>query len=211
MMHTQATTQLSAALLSLSMLACGGAGQDDFYGNGPSGSDGPGQLGGGGQDDGHHDPGEGGTDDGAGYGGEDASGGQDGGPGDAAPASCDSSQSTCVVVGVYSYENGEYIDRGKELVFTVGAMCQSWSRWTDKADIHSDEGHLHYNAHSDSSYQNGVFTWYEYGPEASQAAIEGTCATGVGGKKKSVSLDAYTPDKMIYLKIKSVTGPDMQG
>ena len=120
-------------------------------------------------------------------------------------ATCDSSSSTCIVVGIYGQESdGSYTDRDKDLTFTVGATCQVWSRLAP-ADSHSDDSHLHYNAHRDSTYDNGTFTWFEYGPEISQADIDATCAAGSGGAEKTANETDYIADKNFFVRIKSVT------
>jgi hypothetical protein len=118
---------------------------------------------------------------------------------------CDSTTSTCVVVGIYTQaSDGSYTDENKDLTFTVGATCESWSRLAP-ADSHDTESHLHYNAHRDSTYTGGVFEWFEYGPEINQADIDATCAAAQGGAKKTATSTTYTPDKKFFVQIKTVT------
>jgi hypothetical protein len=138
-----------------------------------------------------------------------ACGGEDDAEGEAKSVTCDASTSTCVVLGIYSESGGSYTDLNKDLTFSVGATCESWSRWTEVADSHSSERHLHYNAHRDSTYENGTFTWYEYGPEANQADIDATCAAASEGAMKTANETDYIADKNFFVRIKSVTGPNM--
>lgn len=118
-------------------------------------------------------------------------------------STCDSSVSTCVTIGVYLLEGSEYVDTNKDLIYTLGASCETWSR-NAQGDGHDSATHLHYNAQTSSTYDGTTFTWFEYGPETSQSAIDATCAAGTGGVQKTAKLDDYTPDKNFYVKIKSV-------
>jgi hypothetical protein len=121
-------------------------------------------------------------------------------------SSCDSTIHTCVTVGVYKFENNDYVDLNKDLIYTVGANCETWTRTAPADDVNS-ESHLHYNAQNGSTYVDGVFTWYEYGPEHDQDSINTTCANGdnaVDGVEKSISTTVYHAQGNFHLKIKSV-------
>ena len=62
-----------------------------------------------------------------------------------------------------------------------------WSR-TAEADEECDEdGHLHWNAAAGMFYQDGVFSWEEYGPKHSEEEILAMVASGEGGTRKAVT------------------------
>ncbi len=124
-----------------------------------------------------------------------------------ADASCDPAVSVCVTVGVYVLDDPGYVNTGKDLVYTVGAECESWTRTASAHDQYSTE-HDHFNAHKGSTYVDGVFTWYEYGPEHDQPSIDATCASGVNGVdgvQKEVDAVNYTQYGNFYMKIDSVS------
>jgi hypothetical protein len=105
-----------------------------------------------------------------------------------------------VTIGVFTKNNqGEYDDTGKTLYFEVGVPCYSWTRSAQAHDAteyleEENEIHDHYNAGDNTSYQDGVFTWTEFGPEHTQEAIESTCNIGEDGVEKAVTADNYYED-----------------
>ena len=126
-----------------------------------------------------------------------------------APAAKKESGSLRITVGVYFEENGEYIVQPQQLVFETGTPCFVWSRRAP-ADEDVNEPHLHWNAADDTSYEDGVFRWTEYGPEHSEAAIRERCAAKRDGETgKWVSETEYFREQHwdrppYYLKIKQV-------
>jgi hypothetical protein len=99
-------------------------------------------------------------------------------------------------------------DTGNTISVVVGKSCSSWSRTTSVSHtvngVTYNAGHYHYNAADNTSYENGVYSWTEYGPEHSQTEIDTTCTAGDGGINKTVNSDNYTADVTIYLKIDKV-------
>jgi hypothetical protein len=124
-------------------------------------------------------------------------------------SSCDKSdsESYLITVGAFSLDSiGNYIFTGQELIFASVGECQTWSR-TAVGDSHSAGSHLHYNAASNVSYDNGTttFSWTEYGPELNQESIEATCDAGNNGANKTVNNSSYYQDKPnVFLKITNV-------
>lgn len=115
-----------------------------------------------------------------------------------------STGATTVTVGVYRQETDlSFTDTGYDLVFEVGAVCETWDRTTNVSDSFSSTTHLHYNAANDSSYDGSTFHWTEYGPEHSLADVEATCAAGTGGVTKAVdSVNYYEDHPGVFLRIK---------
>jgi uncharacterized repeat protein (TIGR02543 family) len=113
---------------------------------------------------------------------------------------------TTVTLGVYKLTMGNYVDDNKDLVYTTGDACQTWSRTTQEGDFHSDDPHLHFNAASNTSYDlaTSAITWTEFGPEENQVDIDATCAAGLGGSTKTVNDVDYYSQGNFYLRIKSV-------
>ena len=119
-------------------------------------------------------------------------------------STCDPAISTCVTIGVYTLDNSVYTDTGNDLIYTVGATCETWSR-NANSDTHDTVSHLHYNAQDASTFDGNTMIWFEYGPELSQSAIDTTCAAGTSGVQKIADLNNYTPDKNFFVKIKTVS------
>ncbi|MBC8754994.1 hypothetical protein H2O64_09950 [Kordia sp. YSTF-M3] len=110
-----------------------------------------------------------------------------------------------ITVGVFLINGTTYTDTNKDLIFTTGEACQSWSR-TAQADVHSTGSHDHFNAARNVTYDpaSGTITWIEYGPETTQAAIDVTCEAGVDGAPKIANKTDYSADKNFFLQIKLV-------
>jgi hypothetical protein len=115
-----------------------------------------------------------------------------------------------VTIGVFTQDQETYVDTGKTLYFEVGTPCYSWTR---TAQAHEDNGsleaidevHDHYNSGDNTYYENGSFTWTEYGPEHTQETVETVCANGEDGVTKTVTSDQYYEDHGgLFLKIVSI-------
>ena len=119
-------------------------------------------------------------------------------------SSCNAATHTCVTVGVYLLSDGVYTDTNKDLIYSVGAKCETWSR-TASGDNHDSASHEHYNAQDASTYDGVTITWFEHGPELSQSAIGTTCAAGTSGVQKIANTNGYTPDKNFYVRVKGVS------
>jgi hypothetical protein len=111
-----------------------------------------------------------------------------------------------ITVGVYLLNGSTYTDSNKDLIFTTGEACQSWSRTAQGSDGHSDTSHDHFNAAKNVTYDDATstITWTEFGPETTQAAIDATCSAGTGGVTKTANKTGYSQDKNFYLQIKIV-------
>jgi hypothetical protein len=113
--------------------------------------------------------------------------------------------SKTITVVIYTEDSGVYTSTGKTLLFNSKLECQSWSR-SNKADGHSSNIHLHYNAAANIDFNetDTIFSWSEYGPELDQASINTTCENGQGGVIKTVNTTSYFQDKNVYLRITKV-------
>ena len=115
-----------------------------------------------------------------------------------------------VVVGVYFEDDGVFTEQPQELKFEVGVHCYTWTRKSSASHDDYEEGHLHYNASDESTYEDGTFRWTEYGPEHSQADIDTRCGDAVEGEEgKWVNWTEYFKEdhgvgRPYYLKIKGL-------
>lgn len=111
-----------------------------------------------------------------------------------------------VTVGAYEFIDCEYVDRNADLTYEVGATCQIWSR-TAQAHEGYPEPHPHWNAQSNSTYVNGVFTWTEFGPYHTEQEVVDACGSNTNpSEPKSVTAEEYTEFQPgLFLRIKEIT------
>ena len=113
-----------------------------------------------------------------------------------------------VTLGVYDKISEEcFVDLDKDLEMVFGDACHTWSRLADAHDEYTEK-HDHFNAARDMEYDQQSFTWFEYGPEHSQADIDVTCAAGEDGVEKTAYWSEYVqqpPKRGPWLRIKSVS------
>lgn len=128
-------------------------------------------------------------------------------------AACESEapeDATFITVGAYQLIDGEYVDRNADLTYEVGASCEIWPRTAQEHGDPPEPGHEgehdHWNAADQSTYEQGEFTWVEYGPYLTESEVDEACAAGTAPSgPKTVNADDYTEFQPgLYLKIKSV-------
>ena len=115
-----------------------------------------------------------------------------------------------VTVGTFIEQGGDFVDKDADLTYEVGASCQIWARSSqehgDPPPAGHEGSHDHWNAADGSTYEDGVFTWTEYGPFLTEAEIADACGAGSNpSDPKSVTADDYTEfQEGLFLRIKSV-------
>lgn len=80
----------------------------------------------------------------------------------------------------------DYTNKEAKIRFDLTQDPFIWSRPAD-ADSDGEDGHLHWNGAIGMFYQDGVFSWEEYGPEHSEEDIRELVAAGKNGVRKAVT------------------------
>lgn len=80
----------------------------------------------------------------------------------------------------------DYTGQEAKIAFNLKEDPFIWNRPAD-ADEGGEDGHLHWNAAIGMFYQDGVFSWEEYGPRHSEEEIRQLVARREGGVRKAVT------------------------